>query len=273
MPLTDQEKKQFVEEGYVVLRGIIPQDQLGRYRVEFERTVETVRANPKKEYSVGFFGDDKSKRETWRSNALLHPDLYQPIYTDFLDSERLLTSVESIVGRGVRIGGLKALWSPETVEYDLIWHRDGNDDDYVPDGSQDYLQFNVAINPDDSFRMVPGSHRRPLTEVERAACRRSTGPLPGELVAKLEPGDVLFMHSRALHRGKASPQSNRRSLHYTLSSAAKPVKQPVIDEHRRWYNELGLAGRLSPQVQALFDNLFAWDGRELTAEELVRAGY
>ncbi|MCC5828453.1 MAG: phytanoyl-CoA dioxygenase family protein [Phycisphaeraceae bacterium] len=273
MPLSAQEMKQFVEDGYVVLKGVMPESELGRFRVEFERTVEVCRANPKEEYGVGFVHGSEGKKEPWRSNSMLHPDLYQPVYTDFLDNERLLTSVQSIVGPNLRIGGLKILWSPLTLTYDLHWHRDGRTDQYVPDGTQDYLQFNAALNPDSSFRIVPGTHRRPLNDVELEACRRGVGPLPGELVCPLEPGDVLFMHSRALHRGKADPTSNRRSFHYTLSAAEKPVRQGIVDEHRQWYRQLGLEGKLSARVQALFDNLFAWDGKELTEQDLARAAY
>jgi hypothetical protein len=121
---------------------------------------------------------------------------------------------------------------------------------------------------------VPGSHRRPLTEEEQQACaNRSTAPITGELVCELDAGDVMFMHSRALHRGKASPDDHRRSLHYTLSSADKPVKQDVIDQHREWYDQLDLGSKISPQVQALFDNLFKWSGRELSERELATAAY
>jgi len=272
--LTQDQLRQFREEGYVVLRGVMEPDRLDTFREQMERLVETVNANPKKEYNPGFvYSDDKSRKEAWRSNALLHPDLFQPVVTDFLDSPGLLSAVRDVIQDDLRIGGLKALWSPKSLEYDLDWHRDGPNDSYVPDGSQDYLQFNAALYHDASFRMVPGSHARPLTEAEEAECRHGTGPLPGEIVAELDPGDVLFMHSRALHRGKASPDSRRRSLHYTLSAASKPVKQEVIDQHREWYDTLDLGSKISPQVQALFDNLFQWDGKELTERELELAAY
>lgn len=254
--LTEEQVQAFYDEGYVVVRGIVAEGDLPHYRAAYERMVEKVAANPSKEYGTRIMNG-----ETWGCNALLHPDLYEPAFTDFLDNEKLLSALSSILGPDLRVAGLKAIWSPATVEYDLIWHRDGPNEDYSLDGSQPHIQFNTALYPDASFRLVPGSHRRPLTDAELAQARTGTGPLPGETVCALEPGDALFMHSKTFHRGQCPAGTLRRSFHTILSRTDKPISADELAKYRRWYDALGLEGTLPPRVQRLFDNMLAWEGR------------
>ncbi|MBW3622271.1 MAG: phytanoyl-CoA dioxygenase family protein [Armatimonadetes bacterium] len=266
MALTEEQVRQFYDDGYVAVRNVVSEADLPRYRAAYERMVEKVKANPSKEYGTRIMNG-----ETWGCNSLLHPDLYEPEFTDYLENETLLSALASILGEDLRVEGLKAIWSDEHMEYDLIWHRDGPDEVYTPDGSQKHIQFNTALYPDKSFRLIPGSHRRPLTEEEQAQSRTGRGPLPGEIVAELEPGDVLFMHSHAFHRGKTEPGVFRRTLHTILARTDKPSNADDLVKYRRWYDALGLDDKLSPTVKRLFDNYFSWEGRVTPKEEAPAA--
>jgi hypothetical protein len=197
---------------------------------------------------------------------LLHPDLYEPEFTDYLNNEKLLSSLASILGKDLRVAGLKAIWSPIHVDYDLIWHRDGPDDIYSEDGSQPHIQFNTALNRDESFRVIRGSHLRPLTELEQAQARVGVEPLPDEVQCVLEPGDVLFMHSKTFHRGRALIGSNRRTLHYIISRTDNPVATSDLLNYRKWYDALLLDGKLAPTAKKLFDNFFSWEGKGSTTD-------
>ncbi|MBW7453307.1 phytanoyl-CoA dioxygenase family protein, partial [Paenibacillus sepulcri] len=174
--LTEEQLDQWYEEGYCIVKDVIPQGELPKYREAFERMVTKVRANPSRErYNTRLVKNIDRKNpnaiselESWGCDFLLHPDLYEPAFTDYLNNEKLLSSLSSILGSDLRVEGLKALWSPERVDYDLFWHRDGLKEIYSEDGSQKHLQFNTALYRDDSFRLVPGSHRRPLTDAELA---------------------------------------------------------------------------------------------------------
>jgi ectoine hydroxylase-related dioxygenase (phytanoyl-CoA dioxygenase family) len=251
MSLTQEQVQQFYEQGYVVVRKVIADDDIPRYRAAYERVVEKVKANPSPIY-----GTRLMKGETWGCNPLLHPDLYEPEFTEHIGSPILLAALRSILGEELRVAGLKAIWSDVHMEYDLIWHRDGPDDAFTPDGSQEHIQFNTALYPDSCFRLIPGSHRRPLTEQELAQSRTGVASLPGELVASLEPGDALFMHSLLFHRGKAEIGTFRRTLHTILARADKPASLDDVERQRAWYHEQGLDQKLSPVVQQLFTAFF-----------------
>lgn len=266
--LTEEQIRMWYEDGYVVVKNVIPEADLPAYRAAYERMVEKVRANPSRErYNtrlIKHIAKDKpdvDEGECWGCDFLLHPDLYEPAFTDYLNNEKLLSALSSILGDELRVEGLKAIWSPVSVDYDLFWHRDGLKEIYSEDGSQKHIQFNTALYPDDSFRIVPGSHRRPLTEEELAQVRKGVADLPGQVICKLEPGDALFMHSMALHRGKAASTAKRRTLHYILSRKDHPVGTNLLKQYKGWYEEQQLDRQLAPTAKLLFENMFGWEGR------------
>ncbi|KAI1153752.1 phytanoyl-dioxygenase family protein [Nemania diffusa] len=113
---------------------------------------------------------------------------------------------------------------PES-DFDLEWHRDD-----VPraasaaeeaaklgincEGAKRYwnTQWNLALYPDASLIVVPGSHARVRTAAERAAAPREPD-MPGQLVVHLDAGDAVFYDNNILHRGVYRADRERASLH------------------------------------------------------------
>ncbi|KAI1172086.1 phytanoyl-dioxygenase family protein [Nemania sp. FL0916] len=79
-------------------------------------------------------------------------------------------------------------------------------------------QWNLALFPDDSLIVVPGSHIRVRTQAERAASPREAH-MPNQLVVRLEPGDVVFYDNNILHRGVYRANKERMSLHGSVGHA------------------------------------------------------
>lgn len=79
-------------------------------------------------------------------------------------------------------------------------------------------QWNLPLYADDSLVVVPGSHVRVRTAAERAAPRREPD-MPGQLVVRLEPGDVVFYDNNILHRGVYRADRERMSLHGSVGRA------------------------------------------------------
>ncbi|KAK3902673.1 hypothetical protein C8A05DRAFT_15287 [Staphylotrichum tortipilum] len=74
-----------------------------------------------------------------------------------------------------------------------------------------HTQWNLALVEEESLVVVPGSHRRVRTEVER-----KVGPyeeLPGQVVVRMKPGDVVFYDNNILHRGVYDGSKERFTLH------------------------------------------------------------
>lgn len=104
-------------------------------------------------------------------------------------------------------------------DFELRWHRD----DVRPEATAEeemarlvqpawHAQYNLALWDDASLVVVPESHLRPRTGIERAADPYAA-ELPGQLVVQLGPGDVVFYNNNILHRGVYTAGAQRATLH------------------------------------------------------------
>ncbi|MFC0333424.1 phytanoyl-CoA dioxygenase family protein [Paenibacillus sepulcri] len=270
--LTEDQKRTYYEDGVLVIKDMIPSEKLLNYRDAYERMVEKVRAHPnaKEEYNARLIGGktntesptEEEQKEIWGADWLLHPDLYEPEFTDYLENEKLISALQCLLGPDLELYGLKALWSPVNITYDLYWHRDGKQDSYSTDGGipPGWLQWNTALYREESFHVVKGSHRRPLSE-EESTIYGTTKPVANQEVLVLEPGEALFMHQAVLHRGKALSTSKRRAFHYIVARTDFAVGTRRLRQFKEWYDQLNLGQKLGPISKPLFENFFAWEGR------------
>ncbi|PYH90269.1 hypothetical protein BO71DRAFT_402369 [Aspergillus ellipticus CBS 707.79] len=205
----------------------------------------------------------------WGVQHLLHPEMPgRTEFARFYFSEKVLAVVEELLGlKGVDNAAEKngaepllmelfnLLVAPETKDFELRWHRDDIQETVSADeelrllqersplGKQSHAQYNLALCPDASLIVIPGSHRRVRTEVERNAAPYEP-ELPGQLVVELQPGDAVFYDSNILHRGvyKARPEGGeetRLTLHGCLGLNAltsaenedKKVRARAILQH------------------------------------------
>jgi len=112
--------------------------------------------------------------------------------------------------------------------YNLGWHRDiiqipqEEIQDYLfsPDWFHNNVQVNMALTDDRCLWAVPGSHRRPNTELEIAAFGGSKhyAPLdtvmPGGVELRLKPGEAIFYNNNIIHNGFCAKIENpRRTIH------------------------------------------------------------
>ncbi|OJJ51169.1 hypothetical protein ASPZODRAFT_148499 [Penicilliopsis zonata CBS 506.65] len=202
----------------------------------------------------------------WGVQHLLHPEM--PGREEFARcyfSDKVVAVVEELLGvqdltnkdddtHEVLIMELfNLLVAPETKDFELRWHRDGIPETVSPEeelrqlqekspqGRQAHAQYNLALCPDMSLIVVPGSHRRVRTETERTADPYAAY-LPGQLVVELQPGDVVFYDSNILHRGvykakAAGGPETRLTLHGCLglkgadSDADKKARATAVLQH------------------------------------------
>ncbi|KAK1759743.1 hypothetical protein QBC47DRAFT_372962 [Echria macrotheca] len=108
-------------------------------------------------------------------------------------------------------------------KWNLVWHRDDIPPSATPSEEEGVLkreawhaQWNLALYRDEALEVVPGSHLRARTDVERRITTLQNGDeeeMPGAVKVILEPGDVVFYDSNILHRGVYDPAVERMTLH------------------------------------------------------------
>lgn len=254
--LTRAQLETFNEDGFLIVKGLIPEQERIELLEALDRVICKVNSHPSKFRARCTLKKD-NEWDTWGVGDVFCPDLYERAFDDYLGSDKILDTVGSILGRNMRFWGGHALWSPEKVDYNLHWHRDGKPYLYNPTGLTTHVQFNSALTQDHCFIAVPGSHRRPLTDLEMSQFQTGgTDELPDQVIAQCEPGDVLFMNAWTFHRGASPIGGGRRTLHFNLQPAHERYGG---QSSRRWMHDPSYLNKINPNVRQLMKRLIEWE--------------
>jgi hypothetical protein len=108
--------------------------------------------------------------------------------------------------------------------FELRWHRDDIPATAAPEEELERLnkpgwhaQWNLALFDDSSLILIPGSHIRARTDVERNA--ESYEPhISGQITVSLKAGEVAFYNNNILHRGVYDCSKERMTLHGSIGT-------------------------------------------------------
>ncbi|KAJ5697915.1 hypothetical protein N7488_011599 [Penicillium malachiteum] len=241
-------------DGFVVVRNLLSPSEISHYHTLATKATTKTRAGnwphfrtvPKQFPPWPSTPPPASEGGIWGVQHLLHPDMEdRQSFAQCYFSSSILKVVEELVGvqnadassEPLVMELFNLLVAPETKDFELRWHRDDIPETATaeeelaqlaaksPGGRQSHAQYNLALCPDASLIVVPGSHRRARTDIERNA-EPYAPHLPNQLVVELQPGDAVFYDSNILHRGvyKAKPEGGeetRLTLHGSLGLKAE----------------------------------------------------
>lgn len=181
----------------------------------------------------------------WGVQHLLHPDLADhAIFARSYFDKELLQQVRFLIGceADELVMELYNLLVRPDKDFALRWHRDDIPATATAEEEMERLgkpafhaQWNLALYDDASLIVVPGSHKRARTDMERAADPYEDN-MPGQKVVHLSAGDVVFYDNNILHRGVYDASVQRMTLHgsigYTKGSKdrARNVLQHGVGE-------------------------------------------
>ncbi|MBI4531129.1 MAG: phytanoyl-CoA dioxygenase family protein [Candidatus Latescibacteria bacterium] len=234
--ITDDEIRFFDENGYVVCRNVLQEDELANFRTESARLIDEILSGGPADtmcmrgpegipYYLTYL---HANPNDFSLRLLAHPFigdlLTRMVGPDFVPLWESL--VFKLPGKGSSVP----------------WHRDGN-----PAEGNERI-FNIDIYPDTStvenscVWVVPGSH---LWEQERAMAMVRRGrehfDLPDAVPAEMEPGDVLLHHVKVLHGSTMNMSNELRRVVYFDNRAVNWNKKygwfvdEVIEKRCRLY--------------------------------------
>lgn len=257
----------FAQSGICILRRALDGAALAdlRQRAQGLRTwAEEGQVSGLRRVRAGGYPDSSvapDRGNTWGVNEITRADCFDPTLIDVLAHGAIGDTAESLVEQP-RPWGLKLLWAPRHHPYHLAWHRDVS---WHFDGAmahkppaQDHLQYNVALDDDSAFMVVPGSHRRPLRAHELALLEADRhSPLPEAQRISLAAGDVLIMDAHALHGGQADAGAPRLTLHYSVQAQWVPLWPWGDAEHFDWICSPEFRNALSPRCASWYQRLLS----------------
>jgi hypothetical protein len=185
---------------------------------------------------------------------MMHPSLpHAPTFIANYFSDAIINVVKELLQCGddeLILELFNLLVRPER-DFELRWHRDDIPATATVEEELERLnepawhaQWNLALYDDASLIVVPGSHARARTDVERAAEPYEKG-LPGEIKVHMKAGDVVFYNNNILHRGAYDSKVERMTLHGSMGHVggsrlrARNVLQHGIGE---WVEKIDLSG-------------------------------
>ncbi len=219
------DRLQFKEEGYNILRSVVPKTELEALRRSIEHMVDR-----RKEISAQRRFPIDPQDGDWESSA-------QPRLQFDTDCDEMSGSAIEFLLHENTLGVSQQLMKAEHVvphQFSCIcsgshdagpmrWHRDIGPGEPAPlcgmISSMDhhgpsYLQWNIALYDDSVFWIVPRSHRRINTEAEhRQLAENPSVPLPGGIPVELSAGDGVVYTHLLLHWGSYYSSKMRRTLH------------------------------------------------------------
>jgi hypothetical protein len=190
----------------------------------------------------------------WGVQQLMNPSLPgHELFTKTYFSKTILATVKQLLGPDCRDEDLvmelfNLLVRPD-ADFELRWHRDD-----IPPAASDkeelarlgkpafHAQWNMALYEDESLILVPGSHCRARTRIEREASPYEG--LPGEIRVRLVPGEIAFYNNNILHRGAYKCSVERMTLHGSMGhvQGGGLRARNVLQHGREWIGKVDLTG-------------------------------
>ena len=187
------------------------------------------------------------------------------LFTDLYFSEEILGVVKQLLqceDEDMVMELFNMLVKPEK-SFELRWHRDDIPAEATAEEELERLgrpawhaQYNLALYPDSSLVLVPGSHRRARTDVERSASPFEAH-IPDQITVDLEPGDIAFYDNNILHRGVYDSTKERLTLHGSVGHVggskerARNVLQHGVGS---WVADVNLA-KVGPRAEEMRERL------------------
>jgi hypothetical protein len=223
------DRERLLSDGYVILRGVIPQHMLSELRAAHDRLVETqARLTGVTPHAVGrtVIADELAENIDEATAACVEYWAHKSFHG--VSSKLLGVEDAAVADMHMLCGEAK----PPEEQSVGIWHRDFYPqrcaplDSYANDIKETgprYIQWNLSLYDDEVLWVLPGSHVR-RASAEEDDCLRSSGvgsgrgacqhPLSGALCVKLQAGDgVAYSSPAILHWGSRYSLCKRRTLH------------------------------------------------------------
>ena len=213
----------------------------------------------------------------WGVQHLLHPDMPErKVFAESYFNDALLQAITGLLQceKSDLVLELYNMLVRPDRDFALRWHRD----DIGPDVSAEeeverlkepmmHAQWNLALYDDASLVVVPGSHKRARTDMERNA-DPFEDDMPGQKIVKMSPGDILFYNNNIVHRGVYDSTAERMTLHGTMgiagtdSARARNILQHGIGSWASKADFSDLTGEMADLAKGMQERLIAMGSGE-----------
>ena len=264
------DRDQFMDQGYLVLRDVIPPDKLEAMRASCETILEqqkVVWARERKpgDPAGGMYETHRQPRVFIQQPGLIDDETANVIEDFWVADETLDTASRLLANPEPNVTQMMMMCNPvRDYPGGTGWHRDVHPVDMAPmdalaadfmENGPRYTQWNVPMYDDSVLWVVPGSHRRRNTEQENAELLDDLkASVTGGISVELNAGDGVIYTNFLIHTGSNYTTKVRRTLH---GGHAIFGNEP----------ELGFTESLAPWARERFESFTARNERMVDLTE------
>ena len=231
MALTDEQKREFDENGYVIVRNLLTREEVEAvgHRADqiavgkIAQPASAVQVEPtiqRKEETA------KSKIESIRKlSSVARTD---PIMHAHATNPKILDILEGLIGPDIKLFDDQLFMKSSAHGSRKNYHQDSNSStmsQYIPHSLVScWAALDDATVENGCLWFIPGSHKWGLIAVEREReieKQALAGALENEVPIELNAGDCSFHHSLLLHCSRANRSTARRRGYATQYMSAK----------------------------------------------------
>jgi len=261
--------EQLLDDGYVILKNVVPPERLDELRASFETLVERQRANWARDPDDPGCFAYVAKQPRLAFQTVIDEATANTV--EFcLHEDTLGVSRQALGTRDVGLKQMILLCNPEVAHGPDLWHRDvshgptnnaplaGLQADMLANGPGS-VQWNIPLYDDDVLWVVPGSHRRLNTAREnRELLNDPRARLSNCTQVSLKAGDGVMYINTILHWPSNYSTKLRRIIHLRYSS----FSGQLFPYGSRFLWEPGFVKHLSAEGQAGFHRFLELAERE-----------
>ncbi len=267
------DRRQLMEDGFIILRNVVPPKDLERVRAAVEHMIQHRREVSRQQRLPGEAHGAWAASGQPRLQFHADCDAESTAAVEFLLGDTVLGVARQIIDADeVALHYMSCICSSDTQDAGPgRWHRDVGPGNPAPlrgmianmeQHGPSYLQWNIALYEDRVFWIVPRSHKRVNTaEENRQLAENPSVPLPGGMPVELGPGDGVVYTHLLLHWGSNYTRKLRRTIH----PGFRPFDFAAMPNIHWRHWEPGFFHHLSPGARQQFE---AWDRRYFEAIDL-----
>lgn len=235
--VTEDVKRAFDVNGYIILRGLLDTEQITKLKVAFENDEGVL---------TQYYGRDDGAGKKTRTVLWNHPG--NDITGVVARSQKMAGTFEELLGGELYHYHAKVIMKEPEIGGAHVWHQDYGywyeNGCMFPDMGTAWLAIDTANKSNGCLQILVGSHRlgrvdhkkvgdQVGADLERVEQAKAFCPL---MHVELDPGDCLFFHSNVLHRSDQNRSKNRRWAY--LVAYNKADNNPVIEHHHPRYTPM-----------------------------------
>ena len=269
------DRDQFMDQGYLIFRNLIPADRLESMRASCETMLERQKVNWAQERGPddppgGEYEKVRQPRVMMKRPGLIDAETANVVEEFWVADETLEIASQLLCEPEPCITEMMMMCNPvRDWPGGTGWHRDIHPVDMAPldaltadliENGPRYTQWNVPLYDDSVLWVIPESHRRRNTEQENAELLKDrAAPVTGGIPVELNAGDGVIYINYLNHTGSNYTTKKRRTLHGGHAIYGT-------------YPETGFVESLAPWARERFESYAARGERMKDAtEEALRA--